>query len=112
MKSKLENILILFLIIRSMLFAQSNMFSAGSNRPRANAGPNIQITTNADDYPLFQMINYSHDHSTADSLDYIAIWNASMLQIPEMQEAMQANTEKRPGEFVELPPLRKNASIP
>ena len=43
MKSKLEKILILFLIIRSMLLAQSDMFSAGSNRPRANAGPNIQI---------------------------------------------------------------------
>ena len=27
-----------------------------------NTGPNIQITTNADDYPLFQMINYSHDN--------------------------------------------------
>ena len=63
-------------------------------------------------YGCKRMINYSHDHSTADSLDYIAIWNASMLQIPEMQEAMQANTEKRSGEFVELPPLRKNASIP
>ena len=46
MKSKLEKILILFLIIKSMLIAQSDMFSAGSNRPRANAGPNIQITSN------------------------------------------------------------------
>ena len=43
MKSKLEKILILFLIIKSMLIAQSDMFSAGSKRPRANAGPNIQI---------------------------------------------------------------------
>ena len=43
MKSKLEKILILFLIIKSMLNAQSDMFSAGSKRPRANAGPNIQI---------------------------------------------------------------------
>jgi len=43
MKSKLDKILILFLIIRSMLIAQSNMFSSGSNRPRANAGPNIKI---------------------------------------------------------------------
>ena len=46
MKSKSGKILILFLIIRSMLIAQSNMFSAGSNRPRANAGPNIQIIPN------------------------------------------------------------------
>lgn len=46
MKSKLEKILILFLIIKSMLIAQSDMFSAGSKRPRANAGPNIQIIPN------------------------------------------------------------------
>ena len=46
MKSKSGKLLILFLIIRSMLIAQSNMFSAGSNRPRANAGPNIQIIPN------------------------------------------------------------------
>ena len=63
-------------------------------------------------YGCKRMITYSHDHSTADSLDYIAIWNASMLQIPEMQEAMQANSEKRQGDFVELPPLKKNSSIP
>ena len=43
MKGKLEKILILLLIIKSMLIAQSDMFSAGSKRPRANAGPNIQI---------------------------------------------------------------------
>ena len=46
MKSKLEKILILFLIIKSMLIAQSDMFSSGSKRPRANAGPNIQIMPN------------------------------------------------------------------
>ena len=63
-------------------------------------------------YGCKRMINYSHDHSTADCLDYIAIWNASMLQIPEMQEAMKANSEKREGDFVELPPLKKNSLIP
>ena len=46
MKSKLEKILILFLMIKSMLIAQSDMFSSGSKRPRANAGPNIQIMPN------------------------------------------------------------------
>ena len=46
MKSKLEKILILFLIIKSMLISQSDMFSSGSKRPRANAGPNIQIIPN------------------------------------------------------------------
>jgi enoyl-CoA hydratase len=54
-------------------------------------------------YGCKRMINYSKDHSTADTLDYIAIWNASMMNGQEMQEAMQSNVEKRPGNFVELP---------
>lgn len=53
-----------------------------------------------------RMINYARDHTTADALDYIAIWNASMLQPLEMQEAMQANAERRPGHFVDLPKKR------
>ncbi|MBV1906654.1 MAG: crotonase/enoyl-CoA hydratase family protein [Pseudomonadales bacterium] len=55
-------------------------------------------------YGSKRVINYSRDHSTADGLDYIAIWNASMLQNEEMREAMLANAEKRLGEFVDLPP--------
>lgn len=58
-------------------------------------------------YGCKRLINYSRDHSTADALDYISIWNASMLQLDEIQEAMTANAEKRPATFVDLPPLRK-----
>jgi len=58
-------------------------------------------------YGSKRMINYSRDHSTADGLDYIAIWNASMLQPKEMREAMTATAEKRSGDFAELP-TRKN----
>lgn len=54
-------------------------------------------------YGCKRMINYARDHSTADGLDYIGIWNASMLQREEIQEAIRANIEKRPGAFVELP---------
>ena len=54
------------------------------------------------------MMNYSQNHTVEDSLDYIAIWNASMLQRDEIFEAMKANQEKRQGEFVDLPPIRKN----
>ncbi len=57
-------------------------------------------------YGCKRMINYARDHSTADGLDYIAIWNASFLQPTEMKEAMLANREKRPGEFVDLPKRR------
>ncbi|WP_339635519.1 crotonase/enoyl-CoA hydratase family protein [uncultured Sneathiella sp.] len=55
-----------------------------------------------------RMMNYSQNHSIEDSLDYIAIWNASMLQRDEIFEAMTANTEKRQGKFVDLPPIQKN----
>jgi enoyl-CoA hydratase len=57
-------------------------------------------------YGTKRMINYARDHSTADGLDYIGIWNASMLQKQEIQEAITANAEKRPGAFVELPVLK------
>ena len=57
-------------------------------------------------YGCKRLINYSKDHSTADTLDYIAIWNASMMQGEEMQEAMQSRAEKRKGEFTELPKRR------
>ncbi|MEM8500634.1 MAG: crotonase/enoyl-CoA hydratase family protein [Pseudomonadota bacterium] len=50
-----------------------------------------------------RMITYSRDHNTADALDYIGIWNASMLDNAVMLEAITANSEKRPGNFDELP---------
>jgi len=54
-------------------------------------------------YGCKKMINYARDHSTDDGLDYIAIWNATHLKVEEIQEAMAANAEKRPGEFADLP---------
>ena len=62
-------------------------------------------------YGCKRMITYARDHNTADGLDYIGIWNASMLQPEEMMEAIRAKTEKRDGKFVDLPPIpRKLAS--
>ena len=58
-------------------------------------------------YGSKRMINYSRDHSTADSLDYISIWNASFLQTDEMAEAISANKEKRAGDFAALPKKRR-----
>ena len=37
-------------------------------------------------YGSKKLINYSRDHTTADSLDYISIWNASMLNHGEIRE--------------------------
>ncbi|GJM13145.1 MAG: enoyl-CoA hydratase [Pseudohongiella sp.] len=58
-------------------------------------------------YGSKRIINYSRDHSTADTLDYIGIWNASMLQHAEIREAMTAAAEKRAADFVDLPKKRK-----
>lgn len=54
-------------------------------------------------YGCKRMIRYARDHSTEDGLDYIALWNASYLQVDEMMEAMAARAEKRDGKFAELP---------
>lgn len=58
-------------------------------------------------YGCKRAITYSRDHSTADALDNIAVWNMSMLIPVEMMEAMMAGKQKRPGNFAELPVLKK-----
>jgi enoyl-CoA hydratase len=57
-------------------------------------------------YGSKRMINYARDHTTADALDYISIWNTSMSNNEEILEAMNANSEQRDGEFVDLPAKR------
>jgi enoyl-CoA hydratase len=42
-----------------------------------------------------EMITYARDHSVADSLNYIATWNAAMLMSQDLTEAMTANLQKR-----------------
>lgn len=58
-------------------------------------------------YGSKRMINYARDHNTQDALDYISIWNTSMMNNDEIMEAITAKAEKRSPEFVDLP--RKNA---
>lgn len=58
-------------------------------------------------YGTKQIINYARDHTTADALDYIGVWNASMLHTDEINEAMNASKEKRPANFADLPPQRR-----
>ena len=57
-------------------------------------------------YGCKRIITHARDHSTADALDYVGVWNASMLHVEQIMEAMGANAEKRPGHFVGLPPLK------
>jgi enoyl-CoA hydratase len=50
------------------------------------------------------MLNYSRDHSIEDSLNHMATWQSGMLQAPDVQEAMKANSEKRAPRFDNLLP--------
>jgi enoyl-CoA hydratase len=37
-----------------------------------------------------QVLNYGRDHSIADGLEYVAVWNAGMLQGDDVPTAVQA----------------------
>jgi enoyl-CoA hydratase len=52
------------------------------------------------------MINYARDHSTADALDYIALWNAAMLSADDIRESFSAKGEKRAPVYAELKPAK------
>ncbi len=46
-----------------------------------------------------EMLNYARDHNVADSLNYIATWNAAMLQSKDLMEAMSSNMTKKVPSF-------------
>jgi enoyl-CoA hydratase len=52
-----------------------------------------------------EMVTYTRDHSTADSLNYIATWQTGMFQPTDMLEAFAAKAEKRDPEYQDLPPV-------
>lgn len=52
-----------------------------------------------------EMVNYTRDHSTADSLNHIATWQSGMFQPTDMAEAFAAKAEKRDPKFEDLPPV-------
>ena len=58
-------------------------------------------------YGCKKAITYARDHSTADGLDWIGMWNASMLQSDEIQEAFAARAEQREADFVDLPGMAR-----
>lgn len=55
-----------------------------------------------------RMINYARDHSTADTLDYIGLWNASMLRTEDIKESYIAKSERRAPQFDDLAPVKKS----
>ncbi len=50
------------------------------------------------------MLNYTRDHSVADALDYIAVWQTGMFQPTDMMESFAAKAEKRSPRFASLTP--------
>jgi enoyl-CoA hydratase len=58
-----------------------------------------------------QMMNYARDHSVADSLSYMATWQAGMFQPVDMMQTFSAKMSGQPAKFEPLrkivPPLQK-----
>jgi enoyl-CoA hydratase len=52
------------------------------------------------------MLNYTRDHSVADALDYMAVWQTGMFQPTDMMESFAARGEKRPPRFGNLTPRK------
>ncbi|HRK19453.1 MAG TPA: crotonase/enoyl-CoA hydratase family protein [Hyphomicrobiaceae bacterium] len=53
------------------------------------------------------MINYARDHTIAEGLDRIALWQAGMHSRAAMAEAFRAQQDKRTPVYPDLAPLRK-----
>lgn len=48
------------------------------------------------------MLNYARDHSVADSLNYMATWQAGMFQATDLMESMHAKQAKRSTDYAPL----------
>jgi len=53
-----------------------------------------------------EMINYSRDHSVADSLKYMATWQSGMFRPQDMMKCFQAKAMKKDPEFDPLMPIK------
>ena len=54
-----------------------------------------------------EMVNFTRDHTVADSLNYIATWQAGMFQPQDMAETFRAKMDKDDPEFSDLPKVRR-----
>ena len=48
------------------------------------------------------MLNYGREHSIADGLEYVAVWNAGMLQGEDMKEAVKAQMARLSATYANL----------
>lgn len=51
-----------------------------------------------------QVLNYGRDHSIADGLEYVAVWNAGMLQGQDVPQAVAAQMKRETAAFASLTP--------
>lgn len=47
-------------------------------------------------------LNYARDHTVQESLDFVATWNAAMIQSDDLMKAMMASMQKKKPEFSKL----------
>lgn len=53
-----------------------------------------------------EMLNYSRDHTVADSLNYVATWQAGMFRPNDMMLTFQAQAQQQAAEYPDLLPVR------
>ena len=49
-----------------------------------------------------QVLNYGRDHSVADGLEYVAVWNAAMMQGNDMRDAVKAQMSRQVAVYANL----------
>lgn len=54
-----------------------------------------------------EVLNYSRDHTMAESLSHVALWNTAMGIRHEMSESFEAKSEQRDPEFEDLLPRKR-----
>ena len=59
---------------------------------------------------LLKVIDYSRDHTIEEGLEWINMWNASMLSQSELMEGFRSYKDKTEGNFAELPKLKDHFS--
>lgn len=85
-------------LVNSVYPTQQAMLDAVMDIARQIAGHSPLAVTGCK-----EMINYSRDHSVADSLNYMAVWQSGMFQPQtDMMETFMAKAEKRAPQFDEL----------
>ena len=65
----------------------------------------VEISNNSPKvvYGCKEAIKFSRDHTTAEGLDWIKMWNSAMFNMKEVEESFKAKIEKRIGNFDNLP---------